>query len=196
VLDHSCQVQRHPHSERGVDLYETPRPATEALLHIERIPHRVWEPCCGPGAVVQVLRERGHEVYATDLVDYGDEPADHYGRDFLLETTLPPGVEMILTNPPFKNTLAEKIIARALELCPRVIMLLRLAFYESERRRPILEGRGLARARLVRDGRTDSRRENPCWPAVGARGGTGGVRERPVRSAATPLARRFESRSS
>jgi hypothetical protein len=150
MLDHSCQVQRHPHAERGDDLYETPAVAVAALLRVERIPHRIWEPCCGPGAIVHALREAGHDVYATDLVNYGDEPADRYGRDFLKETTLPPGVEMILTNPPFKNTLAEKIIARALELCPRVIMLLRLAFYESERRRPILEGRGLARIYVFR----------------------------------------------
>jgi hypothetical protein len=24
MLDHSCQVQRHPLAERGLDLYETP----------------------------------------------------------------------------------------------------------------------------------------------------------------------------
>ena len=29
---------------------------------------RVWEPACGAGHIVNVLRERGHEVYATDIV--------------------------------------------------------------------------------------------------------------------------------
>jgi hypothetical protein len=50
-LDHSCQVQRHPHAERGLDLYETPAVAVEALLRVERLPHRIWEPACGRGAI-------------------------------------------------------------------------------------------------------------------------------------------------
>jgi hypothetical protein len=37
ALDHSCQVQRHPLSERGLDLYETPDVAVEALLRVERL---------------------------------------------------------------------------------------------------------------------------------------------------------------
>ena len=41
-------------------------------------------------------------------------------------------------------------MAHALELCPLVIMLLRLAFMESERRTGILEGRGLARIHQFR----------------------------------------------
>jgi hypothetical protein len=32
MLDHSCQVQRHPLAERGDDAYMTPAVATEALL--------------------------------------------------------------------------------------------------------------------------------------------------------------------
>jgi hypothetical protein len=48
-----------------------------------------------------------------------------------------------LTNPPYM--LANEFVAHALELCPNVIMLLRLAFLESERRSPILDGAGLKR---------------------------------------------------
>jgi hypothetical protein len=36
MLDHSCQVERHPHAERGLDLYETPNVAVEALLRVEK----------------------------------------------------------------------------------------------------------------------------------------------------------------
>jgi len=50
ALDHSCQVQRHTYAERGNDLYETPTVAVEALLRIEQLPHRIWEPACGRGA--------------------------------------------------------------------------------------------------------------------------------------------------
>ena len=72
MLDHSCQVQRHPLAERGDDLYETPPVAVEALLRVEHLPRRIWEPACGPGAIVRVLRAHGHEVLASDLVDYGN----------------------------------------------------------------------------------------------------------------------------
>ena len=138
MLDHSCQVQRHPHAERGVDLYETPDVAVEALLRVEHLPARIWEPACGPGRIVRVLRAHGHEVHASDLIDYGTDPTAHYGRNFLAEQEAPEGYECILTNPPYQ--LAEEFVAHALKLCPRVIMLLRTAFLESDRRTNILEG--------------------------------------------------------
>ena len=146
MLDHSCQVQRHPIAERGVDLYETPAVATEALLRVEQIPQRIWEPAAGRGAIVRVLRDAGHTVIASDLIDY-DFPLHTVG-DFLKTTAMPAGCEAILTNPPFRW--AEEFVAHALKLSPLVIMLLRLAFLESERRCGILEGRGLARIHVFR----------------------------------------------
>jgi hypothetical protein len=147
MLDHSCQVQRHPLSERGHDLYETPLVAVEALLRVEPLPRRLWEPACGPGNIVKVLRAAGHEVIGSDLVDYGD-PTHFYHRDFLLERKMPDGCQCIITNPPYK--LVEPFVAHALDLSPLVILLLRLAFMESERRTGILEGRGLARIHQFR----------------------------------------------
>jgi hypothetical protein len=146
VLDHSCQVQRHPLAERGLDLYETPAVAVEALLRAEQIPHCVWEPAAGRGSIVRVLREHGHAVIASDIADYGFPL--HFCCNFLAEIGMPAGVEALVTNPPFNE--AEQFVERALQLCPRVIMLLRLAFLESERRRGILEGRGLARVYVFR----------------------------------------------
>jgi hypothetical protein len=150
MLDHSCQVQRHTHVERGLDLYETPSVAVEALLRVEKLPRKIWEPACGRGAIVNVLRAHGYEVVASDVADYGlpITPPGYYGRDFLLERKLPAGCECIVTNPPFMH--AEKFVAHALDLSPLVIMLLRLAFLESERRCGILEGRGLARVHVFR----------------------------------------------
>jgi hypothetical protein len=145
MLDHSCQVQRHTNAERGLDLYETPPVAVEALLRVEKIPQRVWEPAAGKGAIVRVLRDQGHEVVASDVFDYGG--LDFIG-DFLAQEKMPDGCEAILTNPPFQ--IAEKFVAHALELAPIVILLLRLAFYESNRRTPILEGRGLVRIHQFR----------------------------------------------
>jgi hypothetical protein len=120
---------RHAGSERGYDLYETPEVATLALLRAEPLPRTIWEPACGPGAIVRVLRAAGYTVRATDLVDYRSPDQDHAGRDFLLERELPDGVEMIATNPPFK--LAAQFAAHALSLCARVVLLLRLSFLES-----------------------------------------------------------------
>lgn len=37
ALDYSCQVRRHPLSERGLDLYEMPAVAVEALLRVEQL---------------------------------------------------------------------------------------------------------------------------------------------------------------
>ena len=120
---------RHPNSARGNDLYETPEVATLALLRAEPLPRTIWEPACGPGAIVQVLRDAGHQVIATDLVDYRSPDQDHGGRDFLPERRASDGVEMIVTNPPFK--LAAQFAAHALSLCPRVATLLRLSFLET-----------------------------------------------------------------
>src|SRR5262249_46930029 len=64
-------VGMHPYADRGVDLYETPAPAVRALLKEESLDGPIWEPACGPGAIVRVLRAAGHRVIATDLVDYG-----------------------------------------------------------------------------------------------------------------------------
>lgn len=135
-------------SERGDDLYETPECAISALLSAEALPRQIWEPACGPGAIVRVLRNAGHSVIATDLVDYGLDNSGS-GIDFLMERTLPDGVGAIVTNPPYK--LANEFVAHALDLCPRVIMLLRLAFLESERRRPILDTGHLARVYVFRN---------------------------------------------
>src|SRR5262249_27119144 len=62
MLDHSCQVQRHPHAERGLDLYETPSVAVEALLRVEKIPHRIWECAAGRGAPARGFRARASDM--------------------------------------------------------------------------------------------------------------------------------------
>jgi hypothetical protein len=146
ALDHSCQAHRHPLSERGLDCYGTPPVAVEALLRVEQIPHRVWEPAAGRGAIVNVLRDHGHAGVASDIYDYGFPL--HFVADFLQEEKMPAGCDCILTNPPFQ--IANEFVAHALDLCPHIVMLLRLAFLESERRSKILEGRGLARVHLFR----------------------------------------------
>ena len=146
TLSHTTQSGQHRHVERGADLYETPPCAVEALLRVERLPHWVWEPAAGRGAIVSVLRDRGHAVIASDICDYGF--ALHFRADFLTTAKVPVDVKCIVTNPPFQ--IITEFVAHALDLCPRVITLARLAFLESERRTAILEKRGLARAHVFR----------------------------------------------
>jgi len=141
----SSQSRRCPLAERGLDLYETPSVAVEALRRVEQLPLCIWEPAAGKGAIVRVLRNHGHRVLASDIYDYGGLD---FVADFLTLKQMLVGCSCILTNPPYQKV--EPFVARALELSSLVIMLLRLAFLESERRCGILENRGLARVHVFR----------------------------------------------
>ena len=140
MLSHSAQSGRHPLVERGHDCYQTPPVAVEALLKVEPLPYQIWEPAAGRGAIVKVLREAGHKVIASDILHYDFEL--DFEADFLDQVRSPIGTELILSNPPFK--LATEFVDHALELCPRVVMLCRLAFLESGRRYRILDTGTLA----------------------------------------------------
>lgn len=140
--------KQHPHAERGNDLYETPPEATLALLEEEYLPDHIWEPACGPGSITRCLREAGHTVTASDLIDYGCE-GQTAGVDFLKVTKAPAGLDTIVTNPPYK--IANDFVGHALHLCPRVIMLLRLNFIAGTKRSWILDSGVLARIHVFRN---------------------------------------------
>jgi hypothetical protein len=148
MLDRSTGNGRHKLADRGHDCYETPAVAVRALLAHETFPRVVWEPACGPGAIARVLMAAGHTVYASDLIDYGVGTA---GLNFLTARAAPPGCECIITNPPFRD--AEAFVAKALELVPRVAMLLRLAFLEAERKSGCLDdwNMGLKRVHVFKN---------------------------------------------
>jgi hypothetical protein len=106
------------------------------------LPPCCWEPACGRGAISDVLAAAGRHVLSSDLNDYG---YGETGVDFLLEPRNPlvdSTKWAIVANPPFK--LADEFVRHALELCPTVVMLLRLAFLESVGRSDILDGGQLA----------------------------------------------------
>lgn len=152
-VDHSAQSGHAPIAERRMDLYETPECAVRALLEVEAVPPgAIWEPACGPGAIVRVLAGAGHRVYATDLVNYDSPHQDDWGIDFLLAWQLPgvASIGSIITNPPYMN--ADAFVRHALTFgVAKVCMLLRLAFLESARRTVILEESGLARVHVFRN---------------------------------------------
>jgi hypothetical protein len=142
-----CQTGRHSHAARGFDLYETPPIAVEALLTVENLPHWLWEPCAGRGAIAKMLRDRGHAVVCSDLIQYDDFPL-HFVGDFMLQTKTPASCDAILTNPPYQ--IATEFTRHALDLAPKVYLLLRLAFLESQRRIDLIERSGLARVHVFR----------------------------------------------
>jgi len=145
MLDKGTGTGQHTYKERGDDAYFTPTVAVEALLQVEKLPEKIWEPACGSGNIVKVLRAHGHTVYASDLHDYGCGQSD---VDFLTTDAIPPA-QAIVTNPPFK--LIQKFVERALQLSPLTIVLARLAFYESERRSKLLEQSGLRTIHVFRN---------------------------------------------
>jgi hypothetical protein len=130
-------VAMSPHAERADDFYRTPECAVNALLKVESFNGPIWECACGDGAIVNVLRQAGHKVIATNLIDYGC-PDSTTGVDFLMERRAPDGVDTILTNPPFMH--ANAFVRHALTLAPRVVMFLRFLFIESQKRCDIIDG--------------------------------------------------------
>jgi hypothetical protein len=142
--------KRHNLAERGNDLYESPAEAVHALLdlvnthEIMPLPEQIWEPACGPGSIVRVLRSAGYNVTATDLVDYGDRKCvdSQSGVDFLMESRMIGGTRAIITNPPYK--LANDFVRHANRIgAPRIIMLLRAMFIEGVGRTDVIENMGL-----------------------------------------------------
>jgi hypothetical protein len=104
------------------DCYETPAWVTEALLpHLPPPTVCIWEPACGSGKMVRVLKDAGHQVRATDIVD---------GCDFLQQKE--GHTDWIITNPPYVDALA--FIEHALCLGDHVAMLLRTDFDHAKTR--------------------------------------------------------------
>lgn len=103
---------RHPTADHPLDPYWTPKEATRALMAIERLPKSIADPCCGGGAILDVLAEAGHFVHGADITDYGWKGGGLTTiRDYLAESVEMNGVG-IVTNPPFR--LAEAFIRKAI----------------------------------------------------------------------------------
>jgi len=86
------------YGRKSDDFYATPDWVTEALLRHVQFRGRVWEPCCGAGAITNVMQRRGYDVASTDIADHGFGTP---GTDFLSCRTMPEGCRAIVTNPPY-----------------------------------------------------------------------------------------------
>lgn len=99
----------HSKEERqNEDFYATDPIAIDKLEKsgIFDIPRKVWECSCGQGHLSERLKEYGHEVFSTDIVDrnYGEKIVDFLSFEadnFFDEIG---GVDCIITNPPYKYT--------------------------------------------------------------------------------------------
>ena len=135
------------------------------------MPRTIWEPAAGRGAIVRELRSAGHVLIASDLVAR-DFPLN-FVSDFLTTTAAPAGCKAIVTNPPYDRRILNRFVAHALDLCPRVALLMRLSFLEGMARSDILE-RG-ARARLPRSAADDASRRLDRTPGQQRRSRTPGL---------------------
>lgn len=83
------------------DFYPTPPEPTRALLKAEasRLSDFpvIWEPSCGDGAMAREMRDMGHDVVASDLVDRGWP--NTIMRSFFDFDDAP--APCIVTNPPY-----------------------------------------------------------------------------------------------
>ena len=173
---HRDKVAGLSRAEATDELHETPAIAVHKLMKAETLPQHIWDPCCGPGAIIRIVRASGRSVTASDLRDYDDighvekilrdvgakpdglaaalrnyvRPRQDFIGDFLETTAAPPGVEAMVMNPPFSKAAA--FIRHALTLVPLVIVLVRLAWLESTRqRKDLTEGGHLARVHVFRE---------------------------------------------
>lgn len=122
----------HSESEReGNDFYATDPSVIDLLVEKYDIPVKVWECACGTGNLSERLKELGHEVVSTDLVDRG------YGKvqNFFETLEMPEDCKCILTNPPYKY--ATEFVLHAMDLLPvggQAVFFLKTTFLETERR--------------------------------------------------------------
>lgn len=109
----------------------------ELLLEKEEFSHDIWEPAVGAGHLAQVLKEHGHNVFCSDIINRGYP--DTYTIDFL-NCELRECDMDIITNPPFKY--AKEFVEQALDRITdrhKVAMFLKLQFLEGKSRRKLFE---------------------------------------------------------
>jgi hypothetical protein len=125
------------------DYYPTPPVATWSLIEQEAawggIPESIWEPAAGRGWMAREFRRCEYDVLATDLFEYQNLLTPVCPNvDFL---TIQPFANMaVITNPPYKNGLANVFMKKIIDcgkdgIIPYGALLVRLTFQESEKRR-------------------------------------------------------------
>lgn len=120
------------------DFYATDPNTVDLFLNqIEKddveLSHNIWECCCGMNHIVDVLRNKGYNVFATDIIDRNnscDAIIDFLNIEIQDKNDLD-----ILTNPPYK--LQEQFVKHGLEQLRdgnKLILYLKIQFLEGIKR--------------------------------------------------------------
>lgn len=130
-------ASNHTEKDREINDYYATSPKALLLLLLEQLQkeniklhNKIWECACGEGHLSEVLKQKGHNVTSTDLIDRGYGIG---GVDFLNMLNKWDGD--ILTNPPYKN--AKEFVEHSLELQEDgyyTIMFLKIQFLEGKDR--------------------------------------------------------------
>lgn len=89
------------------------------------------------GAIAEVLKQRGHNVKASDIIDYGYK--ETIVKDFF-EYKYNEEQRDIITNPPYKY--AQKFVEHSMEISEngtKIAMFLKLTFLEGQKRKAMFE---------------------------------------------------------
>lgn len=97
-MNQSRPVHISGYARVSQDYYPTPAWVTTCLLRHVSFRGRVWEPCCGDGAIATELAAHQYLVTASDLEDRGFGTP---GIDFFTCDAYPPGCGAMVTNPPY-----------------------------------------------------------------------------------------------
>jgi hypothetical protein len=126
-----------PLKQGNSDDFQTPPGALEPLLPYLRKDWVIWECACGKGNLVEGLKQKGFNVFGTDLyVEYGDEPK----KDFLTEAPNR-AFDCIITNPPYRYK--QQFLERCYELKKPFALLLPLTTFETEKRQRLFRENGI-----------------------------------------------------
>lgn len=121
-----CNTKRQEH-----DFYAANPKAIEDLLKYESFDKNVWECAVGKGHLAKVLKDKGFNVKASDIINRGYE--DTKIMDFIKEKHKFNGD--IITNPPYR--FCSEFILNALDSIPnghKVAMFLKLTTLEGQKR--------------------------------------------------------------
>ncbi len=105
------------------DFYPTPPEATQALLDFLKLDHEsiIWEPACGEGHMLSVMRNNGYIAIGTDI---------NTGSDYLKVPKI--DCDWIITNPPF--SLSQDFINKSIEHHKPFAFLLKSQYWHAKKR--------------------------------------------------------------
>ncbi len=114
------------------ECFETPQWAADAILDVELLTPMVIDPCCGRGVLAKAAEARGHDVFASDLCNWGYGAIDVNFLKPNVALQFVPGATVFM-NPPF--SVADQFVETAIANGARkVVCFQRLAWWESQKR--------------------------------------------------------------